>query len=76
LSEAAVGAIARGESMRAQEKVRYVCPACGEDNLVIADLSAGREQEFVEDCTVCCRPILLQVYVEGEDRVSVRASLE
>ncbi len=34
------------------------CPCCGEDIGVVLDLSVP-EQSYVEDCSVCCRPILL-----------------
>jgi hypothetical protein len=44
-----------------------VCPYCGERFEATLDLSAG-DQEYVEDCQVCCRPIVFQVraYVNGE----------
>lgn len=34
------------------------CPCCGENIRVVLDLSVP-EQSYVEDCSVCCRPILL-----------------
>ena len=34
------------------------CPCCGENIRVVLDLSVP-EQNYVEDCSVCCRPILL-----------------
>ncbi|HVA48673.1 MAG TPA: CPXCG motif-containing cysteine-rich protein [Pirellulales bacterium] len=39
------------------------------------DLSAGTEQEYVEDCPVCCRPNILHVEVdeEGDGRVWAEA---
>jgi hypothetical protein len=33
------------------------CPACGEAIALAIDTSAGDEQEYVEDCAVCCRPM-------------------
>lgn len=33
------------------------CPYCGEIIDVLIDNSAG-DQEYYEDCSVCCRPIL------------------
>ncbi len=35
------------------------CPCCGEDIEIVLDLSLP-EQNYVEDCSVCCRPILLR----------------
>ncbi len=57
------------------EEAVYPCPSCGESIVVPVDPSAGARQEYVEDCPVCCAPIVLQV--EWEDgrspRVSARA---
>lgn len=36
------------------------CPFCGETYGLTVDLSAG-ERAFIEDCTVCCRPIALRL---------------
>ncbi len=41
------------------------CPYCDEVILVRADLSAG-SQSYVEDCQVCCQPIMLSVVVAEE----------
>jgi DNA-directed RNA polymerase subunit RPC12/RpoP len=55
------------------EEASYVCASCGEDIVVPIDLSAGSEQEYVEDCPVCCHPNVIHVEVddEGEPRVWV-----
>lgn len=50
------------------------CPYCGEIIEVIVDLSVDH-QEYVEDCSVCCRPILLSVST-GEDGARVAARHE
>ncbi|MFH5803885.1 CPXCG motif-containing cysteine-rich protein [Alienimonas sp. DA493] len=52
----------------------YVCDACGEEIVVPIDPAAGAEQEYVEDCPVCCRPNLLTVFVgpDGAARCSAR----
>ena len=52
--------------------VPLYCPYCGEPIEVVVDLSLS-EQEYIEDCSVCCRPILLTVSVhEGELVVTAR----
>ncbi len=38
------------------EETTIECPYCGEPVAVLLDWSAG-EQDYVEDCAVCCRPI-------------------
>lgn len=47
------------------------CPYCGELVDVLVDTSV-EYQEYVEDCSVCCRPIVLSASVAG-DEVSVVA---
>ena len=39
------------------------CPYCGEVIQVIVDCSIG-EQDYIEDCQVCCRPINIHVSLE------------
>lgn len=38
------------------------CPYCGETFETGVDASAGT-QEYIEDCQVCCRPIVFQIGV-------------
>lgn len=42
------------------------CPYCFETIGVLLDLSAG-DQDYVEDCRVCCRPIEFRLRVSGEE---------
>lgn len=61
--------------MNGQEAARIDCPYCGERIDILVDGSVN-EQEYVEDCQVCCQPILLLVSVgEGGD-VRVEAQRE
>ena len=50
---------------------RISCPYCGEPIEVLVDTSVDY-QEYIEDCSVCCRPIMLLVTVSGYE-VSVAA---
>lgn len=47
------------------ELVTLDCPYCGESFASQVDISAGA-QTYVEDCAVCCRPIVVVVNVDGE----------
>jgi DNA replicative helicase MCM subunit Mcm2 (Cdc46/Mcm family) len=49
----------------------YVCDSCGEEIVIPLDPSQGSEQEYVEDCPVCCRPNVIHVEFdeEGESRI-------
>jgi len=42
------------------------CPYCGERIDVAVDASAG-DQQYIEDCQVCCRPIVLAVSLDPAD---------
>jgi hypothetical protein len=44
------------------------CPYCGEQTEITVD-SSGGTQEFIEDCSVCCRPIAFTLRV-GADGVT------
>jgi hypothetical protein len=45
------------------EEENIYCPYCGEPISVLIDPSVP-EQAYVEDCSVCCRPIELTVTVD------------
>jgi hypothetical protein len=49
--------------MLRQEPV--TCPYCGETFETSLDTSGGT-QEYIEDCQVCCRPIVFQIEVDHE----------
>jgi hypothetical protein len=42
------------------------CPYCGEPLELVVDPSGGA-QRYVEDCAVCCRPIAIELDVDGDD---------
>ncbi|SFQ05165.1 CPXCG motif-containing cysteine-rich protein [Pseudomonas borbori] len=44
----------------------YQCPYCGESAETLLDLSAG-DQQYIEDCPVCCRPIVFDLHTDGID---------
>lgn len=46
--------------MNLLESRSYLCPYCGEENEALIDRSIP-QQSYIEDCTVCCRPITLQI---------------
>lgn len=53
------------------------CPYCGEEIEVMIDLSAG-DQQYVEDCSVCCKPMNLVIAIDADDvpQVTVRGDDE
>ena len=50
------------------------CPYCGEIIKIIIDCSIS-DQDYIEDCQVCCRPINIYVTID-DDIVQIRASNE
>lgn len=45
------------------------CPYCGESFETNIDASAGG-QEYIEDCQVCCRPIVFRVAADDDGNVT------
>lgn len=58
--------------MSLQESVEIDCPYCGEPVMLLIDCSAGAQQ-YVEDCQVCCRPMVVRVTLDesGYPQVAV-----
>lgn len=44
--------------------ITYRCGYCGEENETFVDPSAGIEQSYVEDCSVCCRPNVITIFID------------
>ena len=49
------------------------CPYCGEPTWVGVDPDGGREQRFVSDCEVCCRPIEFHVARGADGATTIEA---
>ena len=54
------------------------CPYCGESVEITLDPGSGSQQEYIEDCYVCCRPWHVSVVYDsdGSARVHLDASDE
>jgi len=51
--------------MPLETDVLYACPSCGEENAVGIDPTGGRRQTLIEDCPVCCRPLVFTIVVDA-----------
>ena len=52
------------------DEYEIVCPNCGERITIVLDISVD-EQEYIEDCFVCCSPIIITINHENEfDKVT------
>jgi hypothetical protein len=49
------------------------CPFCGESITIFVDSSVP-EQSYIEDCSVCCRPIEIRAVCEEGEILSVGAA--
>jgi hypothetical protein len=58
------------------DEASYVCGACGEEIVIPIDLSQGEQQEYVEDCPVCCRANIIRVEIGDDGEVTAWAELE
>jgi hypothetical protein len=47
------------------EETDIICPYCGETIVILFDSSSG-SQEYYEDCSVCCAPILFSLVISVE----------
>jgi len=63
--------------MLLQESVEAYCPSCGEPIQLLIDCSIP-EQQYIEDCQVCCRPIQITARVDaaGIPAISVKNDSE
>jgi hypothetical protein len=68
----------RKKKRRPLDEGVYTCPSCGEQIVIPLDISAGSEQEYVEDCPVCCNPNIVHVefFEEEGERPRVWADAE
>ena len=57
------------------ESIDIQCPYCWETIEILIDCSAGN-QNYIEDCEVCCRPINIHVQIDNEGIPFVEASRE
>ena len=52
------------------------CPSCGEPIELVVDPTA--DEEYIEDCQVCCRPMIVSLLLgtDGDVAVAVRGEDE
>ena len=59
------------------EGTSYSCAFCGTENHTFVDPSQGDDQQYIEDCQVCCSPNILRVHHdEWEDEWVITAEPE
>ena len=61
--------------MQLLQEISIHCPYCGEPVSVLADGSIA-EQQYIEDCEVCCRPMSLSISASPQGEITVLAQHE
>ncbi|AMO67631.1 MAG: hypothetical protein ACJA1T_000378 [Zhongshania aliphaticivorans] len=61
--------------MNALESVSQRCPYCGERIELLIDTSEGA-QTYVEDCQVCCQPMVISAWLTEVDDLNVTVFTE
>lgn len=59
--------------MRELQECAVDCPYCGESIDVLLD-SSVTEQRYIEDCSVCCRPINFYVSLDNQGDLNLAVS--
>ncbi len=57
------------------ESARIQCPYCWERFELLVDCSV-ETQEYIEDCEICCRPIIFDINIDGDYKPTVVARSE
>ena len=73
LAEAATLALFGTSKLLHNESI--TCPYCWESIEITLDLSI-EQQRYVEDCSVCCRPIVIGYRAEDGDLVEIDVARE
>jgi len=52
-------------------EAEVTCPYCGQECTIALDPGSGEEQDYVEDCQVCCQPWRVHVQYAGDGTAAV-----
>ena len=66
----------RHDTQPAEVEAHYVCDTCGEEIVVPIDVTEGQHQDYVEDCPVCCNPMVLHVDIADDGEPLIRSEHE
>ena len=57
-----------------QDEATVTCPYCGQENIIGLDWGGASQQDYEEDCQVCCRPWRVRVTLDPD--LGVQVSLD
>ncbi len=52
----------------------FTCPACLQEISILVDPSI-RQQQYIEDCEVCCRPLQIHLVIQNGEIIEMNAQL-
>jgi DNA replicative helicase MCM subunit Mcm2 (Cdc46/Mcm family) len=52
------------------DEISYICDSCGEEIVIPVDPCEGSSQEYVEDCPVCCNPMVIEISIDPTGSIS------
>lgn len=58
----------------AETEATVVCPHCNESVEITLDPSGGDQQEYVEDCEICCNPWSVTVHFGADGKAEVEVA--
>lgn len=61
--------------MNEMEEQQIQCPYCGEMLTVLIDCSVN-QQQYIEDCQVCCQPINFDISISSDGSLAVEVKTE
>ena len=59
-----------------EEDYEYNCPYCVAPGSLRVDATGGRQQSFVVDCEVCCRPLAIEIDIDDDGYVNFTVKRE
>jgi hypothetical protein len=57
------------------QRETVTCPCCWQAIEITLDLSAG-DQTYIEDCSVCCRPLVISFQTDGDALAAIEVTAE
>lgn len=58
------------------DETTYICASCGEEIVIPVDPTQGAHQEYVEDCPICCCPMVIRIEIDADGNVQCDACRE
>ena len=66
----------RHDMQPAEIEAYYICDSCGEEIVVPVDVTEGLHQDYVEDCPICCNPMVLHVDIAEDGQPLITSEHE